>query len=107
MINSPLASTALRLGLVASASATLLFGPAGLTTYDSAQASSHREAPMISQDPAADNTDLYAFVSPDKPSTVTLIANWWPMCEPAGGPNFCRFDDNVLTGFRWTAGPMR
>jgi hypothetical protein len=42
-------------------------------------ASSHREAPLISQDPVADATDLYAFVSPDDPSTVTLVANYYPM----------------------------
>ena len=51
-------------------------------------ASSHREAPLISGDPRADNTDTYAFVSPDKPDTVTLIANWYPFEEPNGGPNF-------------------
>src|SRR5580698_5564782 len=59
-------------------------------------ASSHREAPLISQDPLADNTDLYAFVSPDRPDTVTIIANYIPMEEPAGGPGFYRFDPNVL-----------
>ena len=48
--------------------------------------SSHREAPLISEDPLADNTDVYAFVSPDQPDTVTLIANWIPLEEPAGGP---------------------
>jgi hypothetical protein len=58
--------------------------------------SSHREAPEISQDPVADSTDLYAFVSPDRPSTVTLIANYVPLQEPAGGPNFYEFGDNVL-----------
>jgi len=61
-----------------------------------AGASSHREAPLISLDPAADNTDLYAFVSPDKPSTVTIIANWIPLEEPNGGPNFNNFDDSAL-----------
>ncbi|CAA9532528.1 MAG: hypothetical protein AVDCRST_MAG73-1086, partial [uncultured Thermomicrobiales bacterium] len=59
-------------------------------------ASSHREAPIISQDPAADNTDVYAFVSPDAPATVTLIANYYPFQDPAGGPNFYRFGDDVL-----------
>jgi hypothetical protein len=59
-------------------------------------ASSHREAPLISKDPGADNTDLYAFVSPDKPDTVTIIANYIPLEEPAGGPNFAAFDDDVL-----------
>jgi hypothetical protein len=62
----------------------------------SASASSHREAPLISQDPTADNTDLYAFVSPDNPNTVTIIANYIPLEEPAGGPNFASFDDSVL-----------
>lgn len=61
-----------------------------------AQGSSHREAPLISADPKADATDLYAFVSPDNPNTVTLIANYLPFQEPAGGPNFYNFDDSVL-----------
>src|SRR5215470_8791863 len=60
------------------------------------KASSHREAPLISQDPMADNTDLYAFVSPDRPETVTIIANYIPLESPAGGPNFPAFDDTVL-----------
>src|SRR5262249_888899 len=59
-------------------------------------ASSHREAPLISKDPEADNTDLYAFVSPDRPDTVTIIANYLPLEEPAGGPNFNAFADDVL-----------
>ncbi len=58
--------------------------------------SSHREAPEISKDPVADSTDVYAFVSPDKPDTVTLIANYIPLQEPAGGPNFYEFSDDVL-----------
>ncbi|MBV9355189.1 MAG: DUF4331 domain-containing protein [Chloroflexi bacterium] len=53
--------------------------------------SSHREAPEISKDPVADSTDLYAFVSPDRPDTVTLIANYVPLETPAGGPNFFEF----------------
>jgi uncharacterized protein DUF4331 len=60
------------------------------------QASSHREAPLISQDPLADNTDVYAFVSPNRPDRVTLIANFIPLEAPYGGPNFFKFDDNVL-----------
>ncbi|MQY13208.1 hypothetical protein SRB5_33510 [Streptomyces sp. RB5] len=56
-----------------------------------AAASSHREAPLISGQPEYDNTDVYAFVSPDRPDTTTLIANWVPFEEPAGGPNFYRF----------------
>jgi hypothetical protein len=59
-------------------------------------ASSHREALQISQDPVADNTDTYAFVSPDKPDTVTLVGNWIPLEEPAGGPNFHQFGDDVM-----------
>ena len=58
--------------------------------------SSHREAPEISKDPVADNTDLYAFVDPNDSSKVTIIANYIPLEEPAGGPNFFQFGDDVL-----------
>ncbi|MEO8437911.1 MAG: DUF4331 domain-containing protein [Chloroflexota bacterium] len=58
-------------------------------------ASSHREAPLIAGDPAADNTDLYAFVSPDAPNSLTIIANFVPLQDPAGGPNFFPFDPTV------------
>ncbi len=58
-------------------------------------ASSHREAPLIAGDPRADNTDVYAFVSPDAPETVTLIANWIPFEEPNGGPNFYPWADDT------------
>ena len=58
--------------------------------------SSHREAPEISKDPVADNADVYAFVSPDDPSTVTIISNFVPLQGPAGGPNFYEFGDDVL-----------
>ncbi|MBA3528850.1 MAG: DUF4331 domain-containing protein [Propionibacteriaceae bacterium] len=58
--------------------------------------SSHREAPEISKDPVADNTDVYAFVSPEKPDSVTLIANFIPFQNPQGGPNFYEFGDDVL-----------
>ncbi|MEV6303567.1 DUF4331 domain-containing protein [Actinoplanes sp. NPDC051861] len=58
--------------------------------------SSHREAPEISKDPVADSSDLYAFVSPDDPDTVTLIANYVPLQIPASGPNFFEFGDDVL-----------
>ena len=57
--------------------------------------SSHREAPAISKDPVADNTDTYAFVSPDDPDTVTIIANYMPLEAPSGGPNFFEFGDDV------------
>ena len=85
----------LALALVAGAvalTAALVRGPAP----KAAQASSHREAPLIADDPTADNTDLYAFRSPDKPGTVTFIADYIPLEEPAGGPNFNKFGDDVL-----------
>jgi hypothetical protein len=58
--------------------------------------SSHREAPEISKDPVADSADLYAFVSPDNPDTVTIIANYIPLESPDGGPNFYEFGTDVL-----------
>ena len=58
--------------------------------------SSHREAPEISKDPVADNTDVYAFVSPKHPTYVTLIANFIPLQKPDGGPNFYEFGNDVL-----------
>ncbi len=58
-------------------------------------ASSHREAPLIAGDPRADNTDVYAFVSPDAPDTATLISNWIPFEEPNGGPNFYTWADDT------------
>ncbi|HET7152625.1 MAG TPA: DUF4331 family protein [Candidatus Kapabacteria bacterium] len=61
----------------------------------SALASSHREAPLISNDPQADNTDLYAFRSPDDTNTVTIIANYIPFENPDGGPNYYTFGENI------------
>ena len=58
-------------------------------------ASSHREAPLISQDPTADNTDLYAFRSPDKPDTLSIVSNWIPGEDPAAGPNYYTFSDQA------------
>jgi hypothetical protein len=60
-----------------------------------AMASSHREAPLISRDPLADNTDLYAFRSPDAPNTITIIANYMPFELPEGGPNYYNFSPSV------------
>src|SRR6266567_1765748 len=60
-----------------------------------ARASSHREAPLISNDPTADNTDLYAFRSPDRPDTVTMIANYIPGEDPAAGPNWYTFSPSA------------
>ncbi len=78
---------------------TLALGLAGamaLSIVSGVSASSHREAPLITEDPVADNTDLYAFVSPDKPDSVTLIANWIPNQDPAAGPNYFNFGEDVL-----------
>src|SRR6478735_1305933 len=58
-------------------------------------ASSHREAPLISNDPLADNTDVYAFRSPGNPNTVTIIANYIPFESPEGGPNYYNFGQNI------------
>jgi Domain of unknown function (DUF4331) len=57
--------------------------------------SSHREAPLSSLDPTGDDTDVYAFKAPDAPGSLTLVANWIPFEDPAGGPNFYRFDDRA------------
>jgi Domain of unknown function (DUF4331) len=66
----------------------------------SGEASSHREAPLTSADPQIDNTDVYAFRSPDAPNTVTLISNWIPFEEPAGGPNFYQFAEGTRYDFK-------
>ncbi|MSP11510.1 MAG: DUF4331 domain-containing protein [Chloroflexi bacterium] len=81
--------------LVLAVSLALIFVGVLLWTVPLVGASSHREAPLISKDPAVDNTDLYAFRSPDDASMITLISNWIPFEEPAGGPNFYHFDDNA------------
>jgi hypothetical protein len=65
----------------------VVFGPVPASVF----ASSHREAPLISEDPSADNTDLYAFRSPDKPNTLTIISNYIPGEDPAAGPNYYTF----------------
>ncbi len=82
---------------VAAASGVALLG--GLAAVEGGPldvgASSHREAPLIAGDPRADNTDVYAFVSPDAPDTVTLISNWIPFEEPNGGPNFYTWAENT------------
>lgn len=87
--------TGLRLlGVVAIVSTLLPLLMAGFTPVPTS-ASSHREAPLIAEDPLADGTDVYAFTSPDATSTVTLVANYVPLQLPAGGPNFYRFGDDV------------
>jgi hypothetical protein len=69
---------------------------AAMLFASTAYASSHREAPLISEDPSADSTDVYMFLSPDVANTVTLIANYIPLEEPSGGPNFHNFSPSVL-----------
>ena len=82
--------------LVIMSAAALAVGVGLIPTH----ASSHREAPLISNDPQADTTDVFAFVSPDAPDTVTLISSWVPFENPQGGPNFYKFGDNVLYEFK-------
>ena len=109
-------SAFLRTSTVAVAGSALAFGGAVAFVAPSANASSHREAPLIANDAQADNTDVYAFVSPDQPNYVTVIANWIPFEEPGGGPNFypwatqAHYDINLDTNgdsmadvtYRWT-----
>jgi hypothetical protein len=82
--------------LAAAASAALIvtFASRG-ESPSAAQASSHREAPLISEDPSADNTDTYAFRSPDRPDTVTIISNYIPGEDPAAGPNWYTFSPSA------------
>ncbi len=72
-----------------------LFAPVLMLLSGNANASSHREAPFIANDPLADNTDLYAFRSPDDPNYITIIANYIPFQHPNGGPNYYQFGPNV------------
>lgn len=69
-----------------------------------ASASSHREAPSIANDPSADNTDVYAWVSKGSHDKLYVVANWIPLEEPAGGPNFHQFDENVRYEFHFSRG---
>jgi hypothetical protein len=82
----------LRLSLGAAAAVGLLAWSGHETRLE---ASSHREAPLIADDPVADNTDVYAFRSPDDPTKVTIIANYIPFQLPQGGPNYYHFGENV------------
>ena len=84
---------ALFLLVAAAAGLTALF--VGRLAPSASTASSHREAPLISEDPTADNTDLYAFRSPDKPSTFTIVSNWIPGEDPAAGPNYYTFSQTA------------
>ena len=67
----------------------------GLLFALGANSSSHREAPLISNDPLADNTDLYVFRSPDNPNLITIVANYVPLQLPQGGPNYYSFGENI------------
>jgi hypothetical protein len=86
---------------VALAAATLVVGLLGGLGPLPGIASSHREAPLVAADPQVDTTDVWAFVSEDRPDTVTVVASWYPFQEPAGGPNFyawadgARYDVNI------------
>ncbi len=77
-----------RLAVAAAVTAGAIAVPLGI-------GSSHREAPNIALDPTADNTDVYAFTARDAPDALTIVANWIPFEDPAGGPNFYRFDDRA------------
>jgi hypothetical protein len=83
--------TAVAIGMTVALGAGVIaaFGP------NASLASSHREAPLVAADPQIDNTDVYAFVSPDKPTWTTFVSNWVPFEYPAGGPNFYSFAEGV------------
>ncbi len=81
-------------GIAVASVTAVMFSPS-----DGGEASSHREAPLISQDPLADTTDVYAFIAPDAPDKLTLVGNWIPLEEPSGGPNFYNFGDDVWYEF--------
>src|SRR5213596_2719654 len=68
---------------------------AGVFAVVPGSGSSHREAPLTSLDPTGDDTDVYAFTAKDAPGALTVVANWIPFEDPAGGPNFYRFDDRA------------
>jgi hypothetical protein len=68
---------------------------AGVLAVPMVFSSSHREAPKILKDPTADNTDVWAFTAPDAPGSLTVVANWIPLADPAGGPNFYPLDENA------------
>jgi len=90
-MEDPMLTIKRRRVLAIAATALVLAGTAYGLGPGSAGASSHREAPLIAADPAVDNTDLYAFASPDRPGYVTFVMNFAPFSEPNGGPNFFPF----------------
>jgi Domain of unknown function (DUF4331) len=78
--------------LGAASAAALL---AGSLAVSGVFGSSHREAPGILKDPTADNTDVYAYTAQDAPGSLTVVANWIPLADPAGGPNFYPLDEDA------------
>ena len=78
--------------LAAALAAAILAGALSVTL---GVTSSHREAPLTALDPTADDTDVYAFTAKDAPGSLTVVSNWIPFEDPAGGPNFYRFDDRA------------
>jgi Domain of unknown function (DUF4331) len=90
-----------RYGLVPALAGLAVASFVAIATRPSAQseASSHREAPLISGDPQADGTDTYVFIAPDSPDKVTFVGDWIPLEEPAGGPNFYSFADDAVYDF--------
>jgi hypothetical protein len=87
-------------GAVRAAAVFGLSAALALSYVVTGDASSHREAPLTMSDPEIDNTDVYAFVPPDAPDTVTLVGSWSGFQEPGGGPNYFRFGDDVLYTFQ-------
>jgi len=119
-MTDPSRPTARRRALAVLTVGATLAGGGALLGPGTSSASSHREAPYVSTDPAIDNTDVYAFTSPDKTDTATIVANWSPFEEPAGGPNFfpwatdATYDINIDNNgdakpdliYRWTFNDM-
>ena len=91
----PTRPSARRRALAIIAAAATTASGAALLGPGTSSASSHREAPYIQGDPAVDNTDTFAFVSPNNAGNVTLMANWSPFSEPTGGPNFFPWDNTA------------
>ncbi|MCB0097548.1 MAG: DUF4331 domain-containing protein [Caldilineaceae bacterium] len=98
ILKTPLNSRLKRTALILCAIIAPLLLIVAVLTFSQmhAQASSHREAPLISKDPFADNTDTYVFISPENPDNIVLAASWIPFEGPEGGPNYYEWDDSVL-----------
>jgi hypothetical protein len=77
---------------------SLAVAVAAAAVLGAAHASSHREAPSITTQPKVDATDFYLFASyePGRAGYVTLIANYLPLQDPYGGPNYYALDPNAL-----------